>query len=398
MIVAQVIFWFCAACMVHSYVLYPLLLQLLASGKQQNQEVFTADDANLPNLYIVFAAYNEERILRQKLESVFATTYPAHKFSVLVGSDNSSDSTNAILAEFAAKHPQLNWVNFPGRTGKSGIVNQLVASLQPQYNPGAESAFVFTDANVLFTPATLFQLAKHFRNPAIGQVGANVLNRGMQADGISVQEEAYIQRENRIKYWEGLNWGTMMGAFGACYAMRCNLWTPIPKAFLMEDFYLSLHILKTGSQAIFEMQAVCYEDVSNELQEEYKRKTRIQAGNWQNLGVYWPLLLKPGALSFTFLSHKVLRWLGPVFIALAYGSNLALIAYSPFYLTTFVIQNLFLISPVLDGLLNRIGIHNRLLRFVAYFCSMNMALVSGFIMYAKGINTSAWSPTKRNLD
>lgn len=398
MITAQLLFWFCVACMFHSYVLYPLLLQWLAKNKQQNQLVYRPSDAELPFLYIVFAAYNEERILRQKLESVFATQYPLSKVKVVVGSDNSSDGTNAILTEFAARHTQLSWVNFPGRTGKSGIVNQLVADIEKQYQPGADSAYIFTDANVLFTPATLFELAKHFRNPAIGQVGANILNRGMQADGISVQEEAYIQRENRMKYWEGLNWGTMMGAFGACYAMRCNLWTPIPKAFLMEDFYLSLHVLQTGSKAIFEMQAVCYEDVSNEMQEEYKRKTRIQAGNWQNLGVYWPLLLKPGALSFSFFSHKVLRWLGPVFIAGAYCSNLALIAYSPFYLTTFVIQNLFLIAPVLDGLLNAVGIHNRLLRFVAYFCSMNMALVSGFIMYAKGINTSAWSPTKRNLN
>ncbi len=398
MIAAQVIFWFCAACMFHSYVLYPLLLAVLARGKQQNQQVYQNSDAGLPHLYIVFAAYNEERILRQKLESIFNTTYPANRFQVIVGSDNSTDGTNAILTEFAAQHAQLSWTNFPGRTGKSGIVNQLVAGIEKQQQPGAAAAYVFTDANVIFTPATLLELAKHFKNPAIGQVGANILNRGMQADGISVQEEAYIQRENRIKYNEGLIWGTMMGAFGACYAMRCSLWSPIPPAFLMEDFYLSLHVLKTGSKAIFELKAVCYEDVSNEVQEEYKRKTRIQAGNWQNLGVYWPLLLRPGALSFSFFSHKVLRWFGPVFIGAAYFSNLALIGYSPFYLTTFVMQNLFLISPVLDGLLNAAGIHNRLLRFVAYFCSMNMALVSGFIMYARGISTSAWSPTKRNLN
>ncbi len=167
--------------------------------------------------------------------------------------------------------------------------------------------------------------------------------------------------------------------------------------YLMEDFYLSLAILKQGKKAILEPKAVCHEDVSSEVQEEYKRKKRIQAGNFQNLGVYWPMLLGFNAVAFNFLSHKVLRWLGPVFIAGAFFSSLFLIGYNPVYLTAFAILNVFLISPVLDDLLKWAGIESKFFRFISYFCLMNMALVSGFIMYVKGIQTSAWSPTKRNV-
>lgn len=394
---ALVIFWVSVGLVLHSYVLYPALLKLFSAGKKPNAVVYGPQDSDLPQLIVIFSAFNEQKVMAEKLESIFHTTYPANKLKVYIGSDNSVDETNNIVRGYQAQYPQLVFFPYTDRNGKSKVLNRLVGQIQAAVPNWADSIFVFTDANVMFTPDTLYQLAKHFKNAGIAQVGAHILNKGIQRDGISLQEKTYIQGENDVKYLEGLNWGAMMGAFGACYAMRAPCWKPIPENYLMEDFYLSMNVLKTGQKAISEPAAVCYEDVSNEVAEEYKRKSRIQAGNFQNLSVYWPLLFGFNAIAFCFFSHKVLRWLGPVFIALCYGSNIVLLNQGRYYIFTFVLQNLLLLTPVIDALLKRAGWHVAVLRFVSYFYMMNLALVNGFIMYAKGVKTNAWSPTKRNV-
>jgi len=36
------------------------------------------------------------------------------------------------------------------------------------------------------------------------------------------------------------------------------------------------------------------------------------------------------------------------------------------------------------------------LRFINHFFTMNIALLLGFIEYAKGVKSNVWQPTKRN--
>lgn len=421
-LVLQILFWLCVLLMLHSYVLFPLLLQLLARNKKDNQIVFeravkvsplggdlegAGAEAGLPHVYILMSAYNEQKVIKEKLESVFDTDYPLDRLSFYIGSDNSTDETNAIITEYAERYPQIKFFPFYERNGKSGVLNKLHNEIISPERAKATSAgyrpvnpsdvFILTDANVLFTRSCIFEMVKHFKNPAIGQVAANVLNKGQRADGISIQETSYIQRENLIKYREGLIWGAMQGAFGACYAMRASCFSPIPPNFLMEDFYISMNILSQGRKAISEFKAVCYEDVSNDVTEEFKRKTRISTGNFQNLGVYWTRIFKFDAVAFCFYSHKVIRWKGPFIILLMLLSSAILAVHMPFYLLVLGLMVLFLVSPLIDYLLKTIGVNIGLLRLVAYFNLMNWALLYGFYKYLAGVQTSAWSPTKRNI-
>jgi cellulose synthase/poly-beta-1,6-N-acetylglucosamine synthase-like glycosyltransferase len=392
--------------MFHSYVLFPLLLQLLARNKKDNTIVydravkvspFGGDlEGTLPHVFILMSAYNEQKVIREKLDSVFDTDYPLDKLSFYIGSDNSSDQTNAIIEEYASKYPQIKFYPYTERNGKSGVLNKLYAAIE-ENGSKPDDVFILTDANVLFTPSCIYEMVKHFKNTDIGQVAANVLNKGQRQDGISIQETSYIQRENLIKYREGLIWGAMQGAFGACYAMRASCFIPIPANFFMEDFYLSMSILCQGKKAISEFKSVCYEDVSNDVSEEFKRKTRISTGNFQNLFVYWKRLFKFDAVAFCFYSHKVIRWKGPFLIILMFLSSAILAVHLPFYLLVSALMVLFLISPLIDNLLKAIGINIGILRLIAYFNLMNWALLYGFFKYLKGVETSAWSPTKRNI-
>ena len=394
-IALQILFWLCVLLMFHSYVLFPFLLKLLAEGKKGNEIIFEKD-ATLPHVYILMSAYNEQKVIKEKLDSVFKTDYPLDKLSFYIGSDNSSDQTNAIVTEYAKQYTQIKFYPYSERNGKSGVLNKLHQQIQANgYQP--DDVFILTDANVIFSRSCIFEMVKHFKNPKIGQVAANVLNKGQRADGISIQETSYIQRENLIKYREGLIWGAMQGAFGACYAMRASCFTPIPPNFLMEDFYISMSILSRGKKAISEFKALCYEDVSNDVAEEFKRKTRISTGNWQNLGVFWPRVFRFDAVAFCFYSHKVIRWKGPFIIILMLLSSAILAVHMPFYLLVLALLLLFLVSPLIDYLLKTLGLNIGLLRLVAYFNLMNWALLYGFYKYLTGVQTSAWSPTKRNI-
>lgn len=395
LIALQLIYWGCILLLLHSYVLYPLVVRAFAAGKKENDTVYGRDE-ELPRVFILMSAYNEQKVIREKLDSVLGTSYPLDKLAFCIGSDNSSDETNEIIGSYTARYPQIRFTPYYERNGKSGVLNKLYTQLKAQGLLESD-VFILTDANVFFTRDCIYEMVKHFKNPAIGQVAGNVLNNGQRKDGISVQEATYIQRENMIKYREGLAWGAMMGAFGACYAMRADCFSPIPANFLMEDFYISMSILERGGKAISEFKAICYEDVSNEVTEEFKRKTRISTGNWQNLGVYWRMLFRFDAVAFALLSHKVLRWIGPFIILLMLVTSGVLMLYISFYGMLFAGLVLFCLSPIAETLLKKIGIHLPLLRFVAYFNLMNVALLYGWYKYLTGVQTSAWSPTKRNV-
>jgi cellulose synthase/poly-beta-1,6-N-acetylglucosamine synthase-like glycosyltransferase len=165
----------------------------------------------------------------------------------------------------------------------------------------------------------------------------------------------------------------------------------------MEDFFITMRVLKDGGQVWFEPQAVCYEDVSTQIIEEYKRKVRISIGNWQNFNRFAGMLFKPlYPLGLAFFSHKILRWFTPFLAIFAFGSAAILSApgnlYS--YFTMAVIAVLLLLP--LDFALMRHNMHTGILRFINHFVMMNIALLAGFFKYSKGIETNVWQPTKRN--
>ncbi len=347
-------------------------------------------EEDLPTVSIIIAAFNEEKVIEEKIRSILNSNYPLANLEILIGSDASDDKTNEIVQQLANSNSEIQLYEFKERRGKPSVINDLVTfSKMP--------LLILTDANVLFDSDTIFNLIKHFKNGKMGLVGANILNVGQMNDGISHQETSYIARENRIKYHEGIRWGTMMGPFGGCFAIRRELFKPVPANFLVDDFYICMQILKSEFACVNELKAICYEDVSNDILQEYKRKARISAGNFQNLAAFSGYLLKPfSPTGFCFISHKVLRWLSPFFLLISLFSLAYLSSFNRVYLFLFIAELLLLISPVFDAALRSFGLHWKLLRFVSYFSFMNLALLKGFFRYMAGVHSSVWTPTFRN--
>lgn len=385
--VLQIIFWTCAALIAHTYVIYPLVMVLLFRRPARKISTFGGSD-ELPAVAVLIAAYNEEKVIRAKIRSVFESAYPRDKLNVYVGSDASSDATEQLVEELRAGHPNLHLLRFRERIGKISIINHLQSL-------GESEILVLTDANVLFTKETLTELVKYFRDDRTGIVAANIVKHSTRDEGISYQEKKYLSVENRVKAAESNAFGLIMGAEGGCYAIRNSLFSKVPQKFNVDDFYITLQVLLRGKFTLFNPAAVCIEDVASDTSGEYRRKVRISSGNFQNLMFFRRMLLafwKPAG--FAFWSHKVLRWFTPFFLIAAWICSAALAFGSPFFFWIFVLQTAGIISPALDMAFN---FRIRLLKFVSHFYMMNLALLDGFFRYVKGIQNSIWQPVNRNV-
>jgi cellulose synthase/poly-beta-1,6-N-acetylglucosamine synthase-like glycosyltransferase len=384
-----IIFWVSVFAIFQSYVIYPLIISILAKKAKDNEEVFDPDD-NLPFVSVIMAVYNEEKVISEKLRTIFHTSYPEEKLEVLVGSDASTDRTNEILHIYGNEQFGFRFYEFSQRRGKPAVINEL-------RDQAMGEILVFTDAKVLFTTDTLFELVKHFRNRQIGLVGANIRNARVDKSGISHQEWSFMSREIRLKYFEGRIWGAMIGAYGACYAIRNEHYNRVPEGYSVDDFYITMKVLEKNKDCILEMKALCLENVPNRLSEEFRRKIRISAGNFQNLRAFYKLLWPPfTGLSFSFFSHKILRWFGPFLLILALLSSYLLSADSRLYEILLFVQLALLVIPIIEFLLRKIGLHIVFLRFITHFYSMNLALLAGFIKYLTGSKTNVWKPTERS--
>ncbi|MEM7699461.1 MAG: glycosyltransferase [Verrucomicrobiota bacterium] len=392
-------FAICLGLLAHTYAIFPLLMDRLTRGRQLSP-VPEQEDHELPELAVLMAVYNEESVLKRTLDSLASVDYPADRFHVWIGSDGSTDRSREIIESYRGRILGLEFREFGGRNGKIRIINSLAEEARASFANPDSALFGMCDANVAWAEDLPKTLARHFQRNEVGLVGTNVLDETQNHSGIGHEEEAYVGRENRTKWAEGVLWGRTMGAFGACYAMRAQLFEAVPDHFIVDDFYSTMSVLEQGHDAIVDLEAQSYEAVSSDIREEFRRKKRIATGNFQNLfhfrKLLWPLLGSRETV-FAFWSHKGLRWFGPILIIGMLLSTLALSILTTWgWLLAAGILGSFAIAAV-DAWFEKLkwAPHLKLFRFVRYFYSMNLALLLGFFAFLRGGQNSVWEPTER---
>ena len=348
-----------------------------------------------PPVHVLMAAHNEEAVLQRKLATLSAQDYRG-QLNIYVGSDDSTDRTNAILRAHAATDRRFHPTLFTERRGKPGIINELAG------RAGAHGIYVLTDAGVLLRPDTITELVRPMAfDETIGLVDATMVQTGAVAEGIGATEAEYIDGEVALKRAEGKLWGTTIGPFGGCFALRANCFRPVPPTFLVDDFYLCMSAYEQGYRGISSTTAVVEETVGQRLVDEFRRKVRISSGNWQNLVRFRRLWWPPtgGRLAYALFSHKILRWWTPILLILGALSWLGLYALTGNYWVGALLA--MAVTAVLgvaaaDVFLATFGIHVRPLRAMRYFLAMNAALLVGFYRYLTGITSNVWQPSNRN--
>ena len=332
---------------------------------------------------VLMAVYNEESVLRQKLDSMLASREPLAGVRFFVASDASTDGTDAILSEYAGQYPEVHYQRFAVRSGKAAIINHLAQE-------SSADILVMTDADTFFHPETLPNLLRPFHDVEVGGVQANLITRGEPHEQVALQEVTYNKRELKIKQGEGVR-GAVIGAGGYCYAIRKSLYTPVPEGFYVDDFFIFMRVLQQGYKTCFAQDAYCTMQVSGSSEVQFKRKVRISKGNFQNLA-YFRDLANPlrNFVGLAFFSHKVLRWIGPFLLILAATANGLLLSYHPVFTWLLTGQGVFYGLGLLDLLLRRWQCNLIPLRFISHFLLMNLALLVGFFQYFGKSGDGTW--------
>ncbi len=369
--------------LIHSYIIFPVRM-IWTSGSNDFSQY------TVPNyqVAVLMAAYNEEAVIKEKLESLLNTNYPLSALSILVASDASTDETDTILKHYAQQYPQIMYFRFEERTGKPHIINYLAGKAD-------SDVLILTDADALFFPDTLPSLLRPFQDPEIGGVQANLLIKGKPDEQVAHQEIHYNQREVKMKRGEGAR-GAVIGADGTCYAIRRTLFKPVPAGFYVDDFFIFMSILQQGYHTCFASEAYCVMQVSGDSGIQFRRKVRISKGNFQNLG-YFGLLENPfqSFAGYAFISHKVIRWIAPFLMVIILAANVILVSYHEVFNLLLLLQFGFYGIGFLDLVFRKLNIYMTPLRYVSHFVLMNIALLVGFFQYMLAPWDGTWDSTPK---
>ncbi|MBN2037521.1 MAG: glycosyltransferase family 2 protein [Chitinispirillaceae bacterium] len=380
-IIIAALFWCCAAELFYSYLLYLPLLKLAARWFGRPSASATGHE---PSVAVVIPVYNEAGIIAEKICNVLAVDYPAEKLSIWVGSDCSTDRTEEAVR--SVDDPRVHLWTAPSRSGKAGILNQLVPLVDAEI-------IVFTDADILFENDCIRQMVHHYADPEVGGVAGITVQR-KKGEDINNEEARYRRFEAYQKTFEARLHSTI-AAFGSFYSIRKRLFVPFhPNTYSNDDVMMPMNIIRQGYRMYFEPHSVSYEETVEQPDIEFGRRVRIGAGNFQ--AFFWLLdFLNPakGWPWYCYVSHKVSRWLSPLFVLLG--------ALCCTYLA--LAENIFLyqIFFAAGGAIVILSALHRIiplppLRPVFYFLLMNMAVIAGLFRFLGGIHTAVWDRTERS--
>lgn len=378
MLSAGIVFVLAVAALAYIYAGYPLILRLivwLRGPRQVRQQPI------LPRVSLVISAFNEARSIREKLRNALEIDYPAELLDIAVISDASDDGTDEIVREYAPRGVRL--FRQDERRGKTAGLNRFVPGLHGDI-------IVFSDANAMYDRAALRMLVRNFADPAVGYVTGEARYLAGEATAASFGERVYWDYEILIKRLETAV-GSMVGGDGAIYAIRRQLWRPLPDDAI-NDFLNPLQIVEAGWRGVYEPAAVAYEQTAGDARREYRRRVRIVSRSWRAVfqapGVLNPF--RAGLFTFCLISHKLLRWMTGVFVAAAAGALLALL------LDLFAIAPRRVAASVAGLVLLAVlwAPARRIVSAAVYYVVISLASVVGIIKGTTGRVSGVWTPPR----
>lgn len=379
------IFWVSIGLIGFSYVIYPFILFFVAMlFGHSSKTVIKSKDYEWPEVAVVIAAFNEEKEIKARVENLLSQDYPADKLTIFIGSDGSTDETNNILNAFNIDNFQPHI--FEKNRGKATVLNNLVELVEQPY-------IVFSDANTHFEPNAIKQLVRHFTDKKVGAV-CGELNL-YSNDSNDNKDNTYWRYEQFLKKNEG-KLDALLGANGAIYAIKTELYTPIPENTIVDDFLIVMNVAKRKYKIIYDKEALAHEEIAPSIAEETKRRVRIGTGNYQAFTkLAWALNPLIGWRFFTYFSHKVLRWFTPHLMLITFLSNILLLGnalYNGLFALQLVAYYLAFWGKKESDKGNKIPVS---VAFLAFFVSMNAALFKGFYKFAFKNVQGTWQRTSR---
>ena len=378
-----ILFWLAVLFIVYTYLLYPLVLFLLTRGRKPPSYITPNE---WPRASIIIAAHNEEAIIRQKIENTLGLDYPHDALEIIVASDGSTDLTNQIVEEYFDRGVKLHILEEQG--GKTRAQNESCRQVRT-------NILVFSDANSMYDRYALKSLIRPFSDSNVGCVCGELRYINPSGHGAGKGEGLYWRYEQFLKCRESLL-SSALGANGSIYALRRDLFEDL-NPDIISDFVMPIRVWMRGFRVVYESSAIAKEYTGDTFLKEFQRRTRIIArslfGLWSQRGVL--NLFKHGAFAFQMISHKLMRWLVPLALLLAFGLNGFLVG-NVYYYSLWILQCVFYGLALGGSIMPRTVGKYALFYIPAHFCAMNTGAFLGLLRFLTGRRYRAWQPMSRN--
>ena len=371
---SETLFWLAGACLFYVYAGYPLLVWAAAAVRARP----LSRASILPSVSVLVSAHDEEARIDARLQNLLALDYPRHRIEILLGSDGSTDGT--VMR--ARRYPDVTVVDFPTRRGKPAVLNDLARIAHGE-------TLVMGDVRQRYEPDTVRALVAPLAAPDVGAVsGELMLTEREEGGAVGCGVGFYWRYEKFIRMQES-RLDSTVGVTGAVYAVRRELFEALPADAILDDVLLPMRIVRRGYRVVFEPAARAYDSAAATSGEEFTRKVRTIAGNFQLFArERWLLNPLRNRLWAQTVSHKMLRLASPFFLLVAFAANTALLDV-PMYRWTLAAQVLFY-AAALGGYLLRDARRVPLLTVPYVFCLLNYATAVAFSRFLRRQQQVTW--------
>ena len=375
----EIAFWSSVIFIAYTYVLYPVLLGMLAAIRAR-----TVDQADVtPSVSFIITAYNEEARIRGKIENTLRLDYPRERLEIIVASDCSTDGTDAIAKTYEREGVVL--VRSPARRGKENAQRYAVGIASGE-------VLLFSDVGTTLPHNAVATIVKNLHDPTVGCVSS--VDHTVDGEGQSSGEGGYVKYEMLLRHLES-KVGTVVGLSGSFFAARrevCRDWsTDLPS-----DMHTLFKTVSAGLRGVSDPDSIAYYKNVADPRREFARKSRTVL---RGIALFAASLemanpLRYGLFAWQVLSHKLCRWLVPFALPVALLSSGLLMFRSKIYAVACVTQ-LALYAIALVGMtVNRPSLA-RPVQIPTFFVLSNLAILNAWWRFAKGERVVSWQPSKR---
>lgn len=375
----KALFWGSLIAVLYPYVLYPALL--VAWNRLRGNRALVPDLAYRPSITLILPVHNEAQRIEAKLQNLLDLDYPRERVQFVIVGDGCTDDTLERATDTGGGQVLVH--RLLERSGKAAALN---AGLER----ATGEIVVFTDAGIRLDRGALASLVGHFRNPIVGCVSGEDYVDGGGNEGVYGRMELFVRREEARLH-------SIAGASGCFYGMRRALCRPF-RAGMAPDFLSVLETLRSGHRAVCEPAARGAMTATTSQREEFSRKVRTflrgMTAMFSNASLLNPL--RYPASAFVLWSHKLMRWMGPVWLGLCFLSALMLRGEQPFAGLFYGQLSLYAIAWAALAWPTAVG-RFRLPRLAAFFVLVNAAAAKALVQWLLGMRQELWEPTQRPL-
>ncbi len=382
--ISFIFFWLSVIAVLYTVVIYPVVLVVL--GKVSPKPVMR--DEKLRRVDIIIPVCDGEKEIEKKLLNCLELDYPQSALTITVVSDGSADRTVDIVGHFIQRG--VRCIDLPERMGKVAAQNAALPSCTGEI-------IVFTDVSILVEKDALKKIVSNFAGSNVGAVSCR--DHITRLDGGDIGDSLYINYDMLVRRFTTKT-TTLIGVTGGFYAVRRaiagNGWPPS----FPPDFFAALKSIQMGYRVIEDERVPAHYSTPSSGHEELRRKIRtITRGMWalfSNIELMNPY--RNGFVAVQLFSHKLMRWLIPIFSMVIFISNFGLFwgGGSTFYASLLYIQTIFYVMAIFSYILvYHTGNGNKLLKLPAMWIMLNVGILMSWLNFAMGKKIEKWAPTSR---